>query len=189
MNYNELSKQAHQSAVSKGFWDDQRSEEHFLTMVFTEVAEAVEADREGKRANIPMYLNVRDRENRGVLQKMFNRDTTNAAFVQHVASTLEDEFADIMIRLFDLAGQLQIDFDKLSPCRYYRAFSRFSFTENVFALIKGLCRDQIGIEKRIQFALNYVENWAAALNIDLSFHVTEKMKYNASRGFLHGKSY
>ena len=96
---------------------------------------------------------------------------------------------DVAIRLFDLAGALGIDFEKMKPCRYYRAFDKFSFTENAFALCKGLSRDVIGIEKRIQFGLHYVEKWIQFLGIDLAWHIKQKMKYNESRPSLHNKKY
>lgn len=88
--------------------------------------------------------------------------------------------ADVAIRLGDLAGALGVDFDKMNPCKYHRAFDKFTFTENAFALTKGLCRDIIGIEKRIQFGLEYVTKWAKSINIDLDWHIDEKMKYNAT---------
>lgn len=66
--------------------------------------------------------------------------------------------ADVAIRLGDLAGALGVDFDKMNPCKYHRAFDKFTFTENAFALTKGLCRDIIGIEKRIQFGWSTSQN-------------------------------
>ena len=111
------------------------------------------------------------------------------SFVTHIKDTVEDEMADVAIRLFDLAGALGIDFDKMKPCRYYRAFDKLSFTENAFALCKGLARDVIGIEKRIQFGLEYVRKWSEHLKIDLSWHINEKMKFNENRPERHGKQY
>lgn len=106
-----------------------------------------------------------------------------------IKDTLEDEMADVAIRLGDLAGALGVDFDKMNPCKYHRAFDKFTFTENAFALTKGLCRDIIGIEKRIQFGLEYVTKWAKSINVDLDWHIGEKMKYNAARPPKHGKAY
>lgn len=44
-------------------------------------------------------------------------------------------------------------------------------------------------EKRIQFGLEYVTKWAKSINIDLDWHIDEKMKYNATRPPKHGKAY
>lgn len=73
----------------------------------------------------------------------------------------------VMIGLFDLAGHLEIDFDRMAPCRYYRAFHRFTFNENAFALIKGFGRDNIVIERRIQWAIEYIRAWAESMGIDI----------------------
>lgn len=123
--------------------------------------------------------------------EVYNDGTFNSSenFKVLIKDTLEDEMADVAIRLGDLAGALGVYFDKMNPCKYHRAFDKFTFTENAFALTKGLCRDIIGIEKRIQFGLEYVTKWAKSINIDLDWHIDEKMKYNATRPPKHGKAY
>lgn len=173
MNYNELSRKVHANAVKHGWWNNKLSNEHCLMLVLTEIAETVEADRKNDRADKYNYLAER----------------SEMAFEKYIKDSVEDEFADIAIRLFDLAGALGIDFDKMNKCRYHRAFDKFSFTENAFGLCKGLSRDIIAIEKRILFGIEYVRNWAGALNIDLSWYIDMKMKYNENRPFMHNKKY
>ena len=177
MNYNELSQKAHENAVIHGFWDEKHSNEHYLMLIVTEISEMVEADRKNNRAVMSDLFSIYDIDND--LPK-FNDD-----FELLIKNTVEDELADVAIRLFDLSGALGIDFDKMMPCRYYRAFDRFCFTENAFALCKGLQRDPISVEKRIQFGIEYVISWAEQLNIDLEFFVGLKMKYNESRDKMH----
>ena len=174
MNYNKLAEEAHVNAVKHGFWETKVSNEHCLMLVITEIAEMVEADRVSRKANTAAYNEMPNKQ---------------IGFERFIKNTVEDEMADIVIRLADLAGALGVNFDKMLPCRYYRAYSKFSFTENAFALSKGLCRDSIGIEKRIQFGLEYVTKWAKSINIDLDWHIDEKMKYNATRPLKHGKAY
>ena len=174
MNYNNLAQEAHENAVKHGFWETKVSNEHCLMLVITEIAEMVEAHRVSRKASTAAY------------NEMLNKQI---GFEKFIKNTMEDEMADIVIRLADLAGSLGVNFDKLLPCRYYRAYSKFSFTENAFALSKGLCRDSIGIEKRIQFGLEYVTKWAKSINVDLDWHIGEKMKYNATRPPKHGKAY
>ena len=174
MNYNKLAEEAHENAVKHGFWETKVSNEHCLMLVITEIAEMVEAHRVSRKANTAAYNEMPNKQ---------------IGFERFIKNTVEDEMADIVIRLADLAGALGVNFDKMLPCRYYRAYSKFSFTENAFALSKGLCRDSIGIEKRIQFGLEYVTKWAKSINIDLDWHIDEKMKYNATRPLKHGKAY
>lgn len=181
MNYNELKEKAHSNAVNHGFWEEKQSNEHCLILVITEVAELVKADRKGDKAGFGAKLLVKQDLNKG--------ESFEDVFVSHIKDTIEDEFADIAIRLADLAGALGLDFDKMKPCNYHRAFDKFTFTENAFALTKGLSRDKIGIKRRILFGLDYVFNWAGSMNIDLWFFIEQKMKYNAFRPVLHGKKY
>ena len=174
MNYNKLAEEAHENAVKHGFWETKVSNEHCLMLVITEIAEMVEAHRVSRKANTAAYNEMPNKQ---------------IGFEHFIKNTMEDEMADIVIRLADLAGALGVNFDKMLPCRYYRAYSKFSFTENAFALSKGLCRDSIGIEKRIQFGLEYVTKWAKSINVDLDWHIGEKMKYNVTRPPKHGKAY
>lgn len=170
MNYNELKEKAHSNAVKHGFWKEKWSNEHCLMLVITEVAELVEADRKGDKAGYGAKLLVKQDLDKG--------ESFADVFASHVKNTVEDEMADVAIRLFDLAGALGIDFDMMKPCLYYRAYHKFSFTENAFGLVKGLSRDVISIEKRVQFGIAYIEGWAKALKIDLLWHINTKMKYN-----------
>ena len=175
MNFNKLAKESHANAVKHGFWEKRESNEHYLMLVVSEIGEMVEAHRAGKRANLEAY-------NEPLLGGC-------APFTSFIKDTLEDEMADVAIRLGDLAGALGVDFDKMNPCKYHRAFDKFTFTENAFALTKGLCRDIIGIEKRIQFGLDFVTKWAQELNIELAFFVAQKMRYNVMRPYRNGKQY
>jgi len=54
---NELSKEVHQNAVDKGWWEDKESFNvaEKLMLIVSEVSEAMEADRKGKRADMFGY--------------------------------------------------------------------------------------------------------------------------------------
>ena len=177
--FDNIAKEAHANAVEHGFWDVRMSNEHYLMLVISEVAEAVEADRKGNWAcDKPEYdLYVDGHKSRFI------------TFKESIKDTVEDEFADVVIRLCDLAGAEGIEFDKLMPLRYIRDFEKFSFSENAFALCKGLCKEAIAIEKRIAFAVHYVIGWSKSLGIDIFFFIEEKMKYNETRPYLHNKDY
>ena len=98
--------------------------------------------------------------------------------------------ADIEKWADDRAGEnIEVDFDKMNPCRYHRAFDRFTMTVNAFGLVKGLSKGNISIHKRIQFGLDYIVNWAKYENINLEWYVRQKMQYNDGRPALHGKKY
>ncbi len=192
MNFNELANKAHSNAVKHGFWEKRLSNEHCLMLVITEIGELIEADRSNKRRAKVDWFNKKMKTSiicRGLDPNISKERGYEVAYNETIKGSIEEEFADIAIRLFDLAGALGIDFDKMNPCRYYRAFDKFSFTENAFALCKGLSRDVIGIEKRIQFGIEYVKKWAESLNVDLVWHIEQKMKYNENRPTMHDKEY
>ena len=183
MNKNNLSKKAHANAVEKGFWRERKGNEHCLMLVVTEISEMVEADRKDRKSEPVERFNWFDDWDKG--EKSFDRSN----FEMYFKNTLEDEFADVAIRLADLAGALGVDFDRMHPCAYYRAFDKFSFTENAFALVKGLTKDRIAIEKRLLFGMTYIDNWATHHGINLDWHIEQKMKYNQGREAMHGKKY
>lgn len=91
---NELSKEIHQNAKNKGFFDNERNIGEMLCLIHSEVSEALEADRKSKytTGNIEMI-------NSFVVDQMFVTD-----FKIVVKDTFEDELADIMIRVMDLAA-------------------------------------------------------------------------------------
>lgn len=194
MDYNKLKVKAHSNAVKHGFWEKRLSNEHCLMLVITEIGELVEADRSNtwnRRAKVDWFKKKMETSIicRGLDPNISKERGYEVAYNETIKGSIEEEFADIAIRLFDLAGALGIDFNKMNPCRYYRAFDKFSFTENAFALCKGLSRDVIGIEKRIQFGIEYVKKWAESLDVDLAWHIEQKMKYNENRPTMHDKGY
>ena len=103
MNFNKLAKESHANAVKHLFWEKRESNEHYLMLVVSEIGEMVEAHRAGKRANLEAYN-----------EPLFGGC---APFTHFIKDTLEDEMADVAIRLGDLAGALGVDFDKMNPCK------------------------------------------------------------------------
>lgn len=195
MDLNKLSSEAHGMAVEHGFWEDEHSNEHCLCLVISEIAEAVEADRKNKHSDVSNYESVMKPVTSVSLDWFGNKHERTfqwdqaTAFQSYMKDTVEDEMADVVIRLADMAGDQMVDFDKLAPSNYYRAFGRWSFTENAFALMKGLSRENTNINRRIQFGIKYMFDWAESLGFDLEYSIIEKMKFNATRGVRHGKAY
>lgn len=98
MNVTELVKQIHQTAKDKGFWDQERNVGEMLMLVVSELGEAIEAHRK-KRMFCPKNL----------IGGPVPIDAL--AFEAHVKDTFEDEIADAVIRLMDMAGGLGIDLE------------------------------------------------------------------------------
>ena len=120
MNFNSFSKEVYKANLKKGFDTGKENIGQTLMLIVTELAEALEAHRKGKSANVLAFY-----ENKEGLSFKDN-------FEKHIKDTFEDEMADALIRIHDLAG---------------------------------------------------------AKEIDLDFHVRNKLLYNATRPYKHGKKY
>lgn len=103
MNIKETMSQVHQNAVDKGFWEGERKIGELLMLVTSELAEALEADRDGYYST-PSYLTKASLM--GQEDKEFK-----LLFIKTVKNSFEDEIADAVIRLFDLAEGKGIDLE------------------------------------------------------------------------------
>lgn len=98
---NELAEKAHANSKSKGFFDNERNIGEMLCLIHSEVSEALEADRKGE------YARVKEFELSEVQDRPFE-----LCFPDYIKDTFEDELADIMIRVMDLAAYKNIDLEK-----------------------------------------------------------------------------
>lgn len=97
---NTISKQIHRNAVDKGFYESERNIGEMLALIHSEVSEALEADRSGKSTKV---------EVNGLME--LGDDEFKFQFEQQVKSTFEDELADILIRVMDLAGYKKVNLE------------------------------------------------------------------------------
>ena len=180
MNLNELAKKAFENAKAKGFHDEKHTDGHWLMLVMCELAEAVEADRCGKRADRKEYERLL-----GACEEKLHPHL----FEMYIKDSVEDELADAVIRLLDFMGMKGTDIDgylsrmDLSVKDFGEGMKK-PFTDEVFGIIQQFFCD--GYE--IYFMCD-VFGLASRMGIDLMWFVTEKMKYNETREVLHGKSY
>ena len=111
MNIKEISKEIHQVNVDKGFWDEgkNRNKGEMIALIHSELSEALEADRDNKRAkagkfmiDIGTYFEEKGERFDNFFKQCFEEDVKNS---------LEDELADVAIRLFDFAYGFDIDLE------------------------------------------------------------------------------
>ena len=104
---NELSNMAHEAAVEKGFYERKRDLPELAMLVITELSEAIEAERNGKKVD-PIRQKWACEYN---IDKEEWDETTFKSYEVDMRGTIEEEIADAIIRLLDLCGYYGINID------------------------------------------------------------------------------
>lgn len=182
MNLNELRDKAYRCAVKHGWHEEEYSNEHFLCLVISELMEAVEADRSEKHTNRDIFEYYMKQRRRDDEEFMY-------AFKHDIKDSVEDELADACIRLLDLAGLRGCDLDSFDyEGSDTEDYSDMSFTEAMFRICVYVTDNFYRNEPFI--LLNEIFAFCRDRNIDIFWHIKQKMKYNELRPYKHGdKSY
>lgn len=186
MNLNELRDQAYRIACEHGFHEEEYSDEHLMMLVITEISEAVEADRKGARANYEDFAKAMVDEY--CFPPEARKELFQMNFAKHIKGSLEEELADVAIRLLDFAGLWDIDMSVVHevPIR------QKEFIEQFFWLCEMICLWKSSLPKHaeiVPYFFGVLLNIASRTNIDLMGYVRLKMKYNSMREYKHGKKY
>lgn len=98
---NQLAQEIHNNAKNKGFFEKEKNIGEMLCLIHSEVSEALEADRKEKYCT----------ESIGYATLNYGNDDFVIAYKDHVKGTFEEEIADIIIRVLDLAAFKKIDIE------------------------------------------------------------------------------
>lgn len=98
---NKLAKEIHAINVKNGFYEDEKNIGEMLALIHSEVSEALECDRKDK------YCTISAKAFLGTTEDVLFK----AGFQDNIKDTFEDELADIMIRVMDLAEYKGIDLE------------------------------------------------------------------------------
>lgn len=175
---NQLVMKVYAANKEKGFHLNEHTDKHYLCLVVSELIEAVEAHRKGKHARMKAF------------NMYYADDMDNSLFQDLFAGTIkdsiEDELADSVIRLLDLAGVRQYDLSVI-PFRSTANISHNEFTENVYNIITELIAHDEA--ESIYCGISQIEYLCKSLDINLWEHVKWKLRYNQTRPYRHGKLY
>ena len=184
----DLVSNSYRVARQHGFHDDYHSPAHYMMLVLSEIGEMVEADRKNRRFDMEKYRNA------------FDSDIV--MFEKYVKDTFEDEMADVLIRLCDFCGSLNVlpqmnDVMVDMSDEFAKFFGDKSICEQCFALSSMVVdverasydADDSEMRKRLGSTLSFIFEMANYHGIDLLWHVDRKMEYNESRPRRHGKAY
>jgi len=98
---NELSRKIHKNARDKGFYDKEVGIPESIALIHSEASEALEADRKGIHCDVDIvYLNYMGDED---FKKWFKMD---------VKDSFQDELADVLIRVLDVAAYHGINMEE-----------------------------------------------------------------------------
>lgn len=110
LGLNKVAEKIQQANASKGFWDKPRNIGELLMLVTSELGEAMESHRHSKFADLDNFERTSNEDD-----EWFKKN-----FEENIKDTFQDEIADTIIRLLDMAGGLGIDLEKhiINKVRY-----------------------------------------------------------------------
>lgn len=184
---NALKERAYKTAVAHGFHEVEKSDAYYLGLVMSEMGEAINADRKGRHADAVL----------------FNDDLAKIPFMDsfeaHIKDSVEDEIADIIIRLLDFAGmkeyKLHLERDSFPDCHdALRTFEESGLPGLFFIIMDNLSDafDCGELQTCIYDIICFFGDWfekVTGSDHDLWWFVEQKMKYNELRPMLNGKRY
>jgi len=187
----------HEASKANGWWEPRPYAGQQLMLVVSELSEALEADRTGKRANMSGM-----KAETAYIASLAGEDTNwgkerwAIAFRGFVKDSVEDELADAYIRLCDYAGgfelgppallsaQLELLREKASP--NWPASNLGEALLRITKQVVGIAPDKANTAFTYCKALSLLEMLCASQGIDLATHIDLKLAYNATRGQKHG---
>lgn len=194
MNLNELRDKAYQCAIAHGWHEEEHSNDHWLCLIISELMEAVQADINGKRADVAMF-----KEWQGNSLPL-SQDTQTRRFKEdyesYIKGSVEEELADACIRIFDFAGLRNIeiaDFTEEEINDASESCKDETFTEIIYAIstipIRFAYNYGYSIGEQLRSMLLAILGLANHLKVDILWHIEQKMEYNKYREYKHGKRY
>lgn len=187
MNLNKLRDEAYSIAKTNGWHNEEHSDNHWLMLVITEIAEAVQADCNNLHADIPKFKEWQGNSlplSEETRIRRFKED-----FEAYIKNSVEDELSDVVIRCLDLCGLRKLNayalYDVVFPTEVN------TFTERMFFICRlltdrMLANDNAALEFALSRTMSYIVGHCYRKGIDLEFFTETKMKYNRLRGYRHG---
>ena len=178
---NELRDRAYKCACDHGFHDKEYPTEHWFMLIITEISEAVDADRKNKlitKDDIIAY------------NKLQSERFHKCAYEEYVKGCIGEELADVIIRCLDFAGLKNRNIDissmpsQIPDHELYDTITVFSYH-----LIKIIYDEDLTYEEKLFYIIANICLYCKKWNIDILWHIEQKIKYNELRPRLNGKKY
>lgn len=187
---------AFDTASRHGFHNAHYGETYYMGLVLSEVGEIINADRKGKHADLEAY-------EAEVKTTVYHR----LAFESYIKDTVEDEFADVVIRLLDFAGASHVTLEYIGEEERDEAFHQsYDYNYSVAnGLLPGLLYGVTGLTYRVKewrkdhdmlssilasYVAAYDYLFTGSKNASMLWtYVKLKMAYNMGRPKFNAKQY
>ena len=182
VNWNKLSQRAYNNAVKHGLTGKYNCY-YDLMMIVTELAEAVNADKKGKSAD-------RLKFEKSINNQPLSDEHWKSCFEEYIKDSVEDELVDALIYMMTYSIQWNDPIDTYLDNDNFMARvanlmkKKKHFPIQVFSIVENL--NNTGF---VDIAALRLIGLCNHLQIDLLWHIEQKMKYNEMRPFKHGKKY
>ncbi len=157
------------------------SDSAHLLQIAGEIAEAMEADRKGQKADLPFFLSVQK------AAKSMNAEVRyfTPYFESAIKDTIEDKLADIIIRCCDYLGchglEFKLGYDPIWQSPFWEIFA-----EKAWQWVTILSNPEHKTEDKICHLIYEVLDYCDIRCIDIEKHIELKLKYNGLRPYRHG---
>lgn len=172
----------------KKFLDNGFNEGHWLFMIITEMAEAINAERTKKIAPMLMVNEI-------LYQIDWNETCDWDGIYEHeIKHSLQDEFADIYIRLLSFCSVKKMEIQSKTLQLPQRIMTAKTLPEQFMALTGMLWKAYFHVDTDTEetyislfyLSLNYI---MLSHNIEIEKFIKIKMEYNKQMEILNGKAY
>ena len=183
IDFNALRDRVYENACKHGWYDEMPTIQRELMLIVSEMSEAVNADRKGKYADRSMF------------EKNFDTPQTDPeghwkfCYETFIKDTVEYEIADTFLRLLSYSKHRDIDLPPsffMGNCvetMHSFMLREVGFPEQLYTVVFTITQ---GEEYSIPTALTRLIVLARINDIDLLWHIEQKMKYNEMRPYKHG---
>lgn len=185
MNFDELAQEAFETAKAHGWHDEELPDETYLMLIITEIAEAVQADRKDKHADVAKFKEYQTYYGTFLPSEEIRTIRFREDFEAYIKNSVEEELADIIIRCLDLAGLREISLNGVTEMTHTFHVRDYSLARLCYALC---CHVTAIIPLRCKIAdvMAYTLAWCSFNSIDIGFFVEQKMRFNKLRDYKHG---
>lgn len=183
------------TAREKGFWDDKETNpskkaEKVMLMV-SELGEVLEAHRNNIRAKTDITFEQ---------QTLYYNDDWKAWYKDKVKGSIEEEVADVVIRVLDYLHEYNIEVSSYNYTKEStKNFAHDLLRINHYMLVAYHEEIEEADRGRNSYFSNAKSFWSKVFkvlivfcdwyNIDIVQHVAWKIDYNKQREAMHGKAY